>query len=172
MCYYCDSPADNAEHALFMCAKWGATREALGQAVGADLTHETMVPVILQSERFWRSSSHLLHLWWGRESSMGVGSETTERASKIASGPAPVVLRLGWTWLSASFGEGISLFLPWLAWLVGLPNGRVTAGGSSARTDDGKVVHDLKLEPTTREVWSQKAVPRAVYWFKRRGFWF
>ena len=27
MCYYCDSPVDNAEHALFVCAKWGAARE-------------------------------------------------------------------------------------------------------------------------------------------------
>ena len=31
---------------------------------------------------------------------------------EIASGPAPAVLRLGRTWLSASFGGGIALFLP------------------------------------------------------------
>ena len=53
MCYYCDSPVVNAENALFVCAEWGAAREALGQAMGADLTPDTMVPVILQSERFW-----------------------------------------------------------------------------------------------------------------------
>ena len=53
MCYYCDSSVDNAEHALFVCSTWGAAREALGQAVGADLTPDTMVPVMLQSERFW-----------------------------------------------------------------------------------------------------------------------
>ena len=35
MCYYCDSPVDNAENALFVCAKWGVAKEALGQAVGA-----------------------------------------------------------------------------------------------------------------------------------------
>ena len=53
MCYCCDSPVDNAEHALFVCAKWGAAREALGQAVGAELTPDTMVSLMLQSERFW-----------------------------------------------------------------------------------------------------------------------
>ena len=49
---------------------------------------------------------------------------------EISSGPAPVVLRLGRTWLSASFGGGIALFLPWLVWLAGLPNGRVAADGN------------------------------------------
>ena len=44
---------------------------------------------------------------------------------EIASGPAPTVLRLGRTWLSASSGGEIFLSLPWLARLVGLPNGRV-----------------------------------------------
>ena len=53
MCYYCDSPVDNAEQAPFVCAKWGAAREALGQAEVADLTPDAMVPVMLQSERFW-----------------------------------------------------------------------------------------------------------------------
>ena len=71
---------------------------------------------------------------------------------EIASGPAPAVLRLGRTWLSASTGGGIFLFLPWFARLVGLPNGRVPADGSPGRTDDGRVVRDFKLEPTAREV--------------------
>ena len=71
---------------------------------------------------------------------------------EIASGPAPAVLCLGSTWLSASIGGGIFLFLPWLAWLVSLPNGRVSADGSPGRTDDGRVVRDFKLEPTAREV--------------------
>ena len=52
MCYYCDSLVDNAEHALFFCAKWGAARKALGQAVGAEHP-DTMVSQMLQSERFW-----------------------------------------------------------------------------------------------------------------------
>ena len=49
---------------------------------------------------------------------------------EIASGPAPAVLRLGQIWLSASTEGGIFLFLPWLARLVGLPNGRVSADTS------------------------------------------
>ena len=53
MCCHCDSPVDNAEHALFVCIKWGAAREALGQAVGDELTPDTMVPLMLQSERIW-----------------------------------------------------------------------------------------------------------------------
>ena len=52
-CRYCGSLVDNAEHALFVCAKWGATREALGQAVGAELTPDTMVSLMLQSEQIW-----------------------------------------------------------------------------------------------------------------------
>ena len=42
---------DNAEHALFVCAKWGVAREALSQAVGAELTPDTMVFLMLQSEQ-------------------------------------------------------------------------------------------------------------------------
>ena len=67
---------------------------------------------------------------------------------EIASGPAPAVLRLGRTWLSALTGGGTFLFLPWLARLVGLPNARVPADGSPGRTDDGRVVLDFKLEST------------------------
>ena len=71
---------------------------------------------------------------------------------EIASGQAPVVLRLGRTWLSASFGGGVALFLSWPARLVGVPNGRVSADGSPEQTDDGRVVREFKLEPTTHEV--------------------
>ena len=46
-CCYCDSPVDNA---LFVCAKWGVVRETAGQAVGAELTPETMVSLMLQSD--------------------------------------------------------------------------------------------------------------------------
>ena len=89
---------------------------------------------------------------------------------EIASEPAPAVLRFQRTWLSASAGGEIFLFLPWLARLVGLPNGHVSADGSPGRTDDGRVVRDFKLEPTAREVASRKAVARAVYWFERGVF--
>ena len=53
MCCYCDFLVDTAEHALFVCTKWGVAREALGQAVGAELTPDTMVPLMLQSEQIW-----------------------------------------------------------------------------------------------------------------------
>ena len=46
MCCYSVFPVDNAEHALFVCAKWGVAREALGQAVGAELTPDTMVSLM------------------------------------------------------------------------------------------------------------------------------
>ena len=64
---------------------------------------------------------------------------------EVASGLAPAVLRPGRTWLSASTGGEIFLFLPRLARLVGLPNGCVAANGSSGRTDDGRVVRDFNL---------------------------
>ena len=53
MCSYCDFRVDNAKHALFVCAKWVVAREALGQTVGAELTPDTMVSLMLQSEQNW-----------------------------------------------------------------------------------------------------------------------
>ena len=50
-CRYCGSLVDNAEHTLFVCAKWGIVRGAVGQAVGAQLTPDTMVSLMLQSEQ-------------------------------------------------------------------------------------------------------------------------
>ena len=52
-CCYCDFPVDNAEHALFVCAKWVVARETADQAVGAELTSDTMVSLMLQSKRTW-----------------------------------------------------------------------------------------------------------------------
>ena len=44
---------ENAGHTLFVCARWGAEREAVGRAVGAQLTPDTMVSPMLQSEQKW-----------------------------------------------------------------------------------------------------------------------
>ena len=44
---------DNAEHTLFVCARWGVEREAVGQAVGAQLTPDTMVSLMFQFEQIW-----------------------------------------------------------------------------------------------------------------------
>ena len=53
LCRYCGSLVENAEHTLFVCARWGAEREAVGRAVDAQLTPDTMVSLILQSEQIW-----------------------------------------------------------------------------------------------------------------------
>ena len=47
------SLVENAKHTLFVCARWGAEREAVGRAVGAQLTPDTMVSLMLQSEQIW-----------------------------------------------------------------------------------------------------------------------
>ena len=52
-CRYCGSLVENAEHTLFICARWGAEREAVGRAVGAQLTPDTIVSLMLQSEQIW-----------------------------------------------------------------------------------------------------------------------
>ena len=44
---------ENAEHTLFVCARWGVEREAVGRAVGAQLTPDTMVSLMIQSEQIW-----------------------------------------------------------------------------------------------------------------------
>ena len=44
---------ENAEHSLFVCARWGPEREAVGRAVGAQLTPDTVVSLMLQSEQIW-----------------------------------------------------------------------------------------------------------------------
>ena len=44
---------DNAQHTLFICARWGVARKAVGRAVGAQLTPDTMVSLKLQSEQKW-----------------------------------------------------------------------------------------------------------------------
>ena len=51
---YCGSFVDNAEHTLFVCARWGVRREAVGRTVGAHLTPDTMVSLMLHSEQKWK----------------------------------------------------------------------------------------------------------------------
>ena len=84
---------------------------------------------------------------------MGVQSAETTGASRnrigaCTRGPA------SWADLTVRVVRERNRFIPppWLARLVGPPNGRVAADGSPGRTDDGRVVRDFKLEPTTREV--------------------
>ena len=44
---------ENTEHTLFVCARWGAERETVGRVVGAQLTPDTIVSLMLQSEQIW-----------------------------------------------------------------------------------------------------------------------
>ena len=44
---------DNAEHTLFVCARWGVARDTAGRAVGAQLTPDSMFSIMLQSEKKW-----------------------------------------------------------------------------------------------------------------------
>ena len=83
---------------------------------------------------------------------MGIESQTTGRASRnrngaCTRGPASqpdLSIRVD--------SGGVFLFPPWLAQLLGLPNGRVAADGSPGRTDNGRIVRDFKMEPIAREV--------------------
>ena len=88
----------------------------------------------------------------------GVAREAVGRevgAQLIPETMVSLILQSEQKWIlieSASIGGGIFLFLPWLAQLVGLPNGHVAADESPRRTDDESVVRDFKLESTAREV--------------------
>ena len=53
-CRYCDYPVDNVENTLFVCVRWGVAREAVSRAVSDELTPDTMVPLMLQSQGFWK----------------------------------------------------------------------------------------------------------------------
>ena len=44
---------ENVEHTVFVCDRWGAEKEAVGPAVGAQLTPDKMVSLMLQSEQIW-----------------------------------------------------------------------------------------------------------------------
>ena len=73
---------ENAEHTLCVCARWGAEREAVGRAVGAQLTPDTMVFLMLQSEQIWMLIESFVTLVMKRGSSMGVRSAAATRASR------------------------------------------------------------------------------------------
>ena len=109
------------------------------------------------------SSSYLSLQWWERRISMGARIAATGRACKNrirtctcgrASQADRAATTVGKTFLCSSSWCGASIRL----------NERLGAGEGLERTDDGRVVHDLKPEPAAREVWSRKAVPQAAIW--------
>ena len=118
MCCYCDSPVDNAEHALFVCAKWGMARVAVGQAVGAELTPDTMVSLMPQFERTWTLIESFVTLVMETRDLDGVGSETTGRASRNRIG-AYAPSRESWADWAATTDRGGILSFSWLVRLVG-----------------------------------------------------
>ena len=112
-------------------------RKDANRVVGAQLTPDTMIPHMLQSEDIW------------------IVLRTTEIMSdskKSLRCLHPRSRILGGVGCPRLSGVGIFFFLPWLARLVGLSGGHVTAGWGSGWTDDGRVVRDFKLEPIAREV--------------------
>ena len=150
-------------HTLFVCARWGARREAVGRSVGAQLTPDTMVSLMLQSEQKWMLiESFVTLVMKTRELDGRAERGDNEGQYKSQRSLHPRSCVSGRTWLSASFGGGIFLFLPWVVWLVGLSNGRVSTDGSPGRTDDGRVIRDFKLETTARVL---RAVQSVQYFF-------
>ena len=93
---------------------------------------------------------------------MGVRSAATTGASRNRIG-ACTRGSTSWADLAVRVVQGWNRFIPPLAGaLIGLSNARVAADRTPERMDDGRVVRDFKFEPTTREVYSRKAVTRAV----------
>ena len=45
---------DDVKHTLFVCARRGVTKEAIGRAVRAEPTPDITVPFMLQSEGDWK----------------------------------------------------------------------------------------------------------------------
>ena len=136
---------DNAEHTLFACARRGVTREVVDQAVGAQLSPDTIVSLMLQSEQIWMLIESFGTLVMKKRARWACGTRRQRGPVEIASGSVSMILHVGRTWLPASFGGEIFLFLSLLARLVGLPNERVAADGSPGRMDDGRDVHLLSF---------------------------
>ena len=53
-CDYWGSSLDDAEHTLFARGEWSVAREAASRSVGAELTPDMMVPLMLKSEECWQ----------------------------------------------------------------------------------------------------------------------
>ena len=86
---------NNAQHTLFVCARWGVTREAVGWAVATQLTPDTMVSLMLQSEQKWKLIESFVSLVMKkRELDGACGARRQQGPVEIASGPAPAGLGL------------------------------------------------------------------------------
>ena len=121
--------------------------------MSAQLTPDTMVFVMLQSEQKWMLIESFVTLVIKMKELDGRAergnNECQERLHRGLHPRSCVSDRLGCPRRS---GEISFLFLPWSRRVVSLPKGRVAADRSRRRTDDGRVERDFKLEPTAREV--------------------
>ena len=54
MCHYWGSRVDDMEHTLFIRDRWGAARGPVYRAMCCELTPDTMVPLMLRSEKSWK----------------------------------------------------------------------------------------------------------------------
>ena len=115
---------------LFVCAKWGAAREIIGQTVGAKLTPETMVWTDLDAHRVIRHTSDE-----DERARWAQGTKQWGRPVEIASGLTPTVAFPGRTGLSRRWGEGPFPSPSWRGWSV-KPNGQVAVGAGSGWMDD------------------------------------
>ena len=108
---YCGYLVENEKHTLFVCTRWGAERETVGRAVGAQLTFDTMVSSCTSLNRYGCLSSHMSPWWWRRGSSVGVQSAATTGASRNRTGtctPGPA----SWADLVARVERRRNLFIP------------------------------------------------------------
>ena len=105
---------DNAEHTLFFCARWGVSREAVGRELGAQLTPDTMVSPILQSEQKWILIEPFVTLVMKTRELDGRAERSNNGASRnrigaCTRGPA------SWADLAVRVVEGRNRFIPPLA---------------------------------------------------------
>ena len=103
-------PLDNAGHALFVCAKWGVAMEAV--------TPDTMVPLILQSERIWTLiESFIIIVMKTRGFDGRRGQNNGEGQYVSHQSPSPDrEFRADW---SVALNRGRIFSLAWLVRLVG-----------------------------------------------------
>ena len=106
-CRYSGSLVENAEHTLFVCARWGAKREAVGRAVGAQLTPDTMVSLMFQSEQIWMLIESFVTLVMKTMELDGrADGASRNRSGVYTRGPA------SWADLAVCVGRGRNLYIP------------------------------------------------------------
>ena len=124
----CSTSVDNVEHTLLICVRWSVAREIIGQAVNAELTPDTMIPLMLQPESFLMQIKLFITLVIRTQDFNGRRKRSNE--SLVTGG-------------SDCRARGRGNFHALLA--SAAPRFAIQrAGEGLGQTNDGKVVHDLK----------------------------